>query len=133
MPKKTIGRFEIADFPEIGLNNVPVKIDTGAYTPSIHFEKAEETQDGLAVYFFSQQTAAILIPSYKNSKVRSSNGKLQKRFKIKTQMVFHGKKYRIEFTLAKRNKMRFPVLLGRKFLSGKFVVDTSLKYTSKSF
>lgn len=129
MSKKIIGRFEKADFPEWGFKNLPVKIDTGAYTPSMHFESAEETEGGLAIFFSKNQKVPILSPQYKMVKVRSSNGKLQRRYKVKTRMVFLGKKYRVEFTLAHRNKMRFPVLLGRKFLSGKFLIDTSLKYT----
>lgn len=133
MSKKIIGRFEKADFPEWELVNLPIKIDTGAYTPSIHYESAEETQEGLLIFFSKNQKKPVLSPQYKMVKVRSSNGNLQKRYKVKTQMVFHGKKYRLEFTLARRNKMRFPVLLGRKFLSGKFLIDTSLKNTFTNF
>jgi len=39
---------------------------------------------------------------------------------------------RAEFSLANRGSMRFPVLLGRKLLRNKFVVDVSLKDVSYS-
>ncbi|MEO2061132.1 MAG: peptidase, partial [Mesonia sp.] len=40
--KKTIGRVDKADFPELGLNEIAIKIDTGAYTSSIHCEDIHE-------------------------------------------------------------------------------------------
>ena len=39
MPKKVIGRIDKADFPLLGLFDIDVKIDTGAYTSSIHCHK----------------------------------------------------------------------------------------------
>jgi hypothetical protein len=124
MSYKIIGRSETADFPELGLNQIPVKIDTGAYTSAIHYKNLEE-QEGELLVWFDKQTAPVRFGNFKIAKVRSSNGKLQNRYKIKTQMRFFGKKYRIQMTLAKRTRMRYPVLIGRKFLSKKFLVDPS--------
>ena len=39
MPKKTIGRIDKADFPALDLFDIDIKIDTGAYTSSIHTHK----------------------------------------------------------------------------------------------
>ncbi|MBU2526803.1 MAG: RimK/LysX family protein [Bacteroidetes bacterium] len=124
MTHKIIGRSETADFPELGLSNIPVKIDTGAYTSSIHYINLQEKEGELLVWF-DKLASPIHFKNFKIAKVRSSNGKLQNRYKIKTQMRFFGKKYRIQMTLAKRTRMRFPVLIGRKFLSKKFLVDPS--------
>ncbi|MGB0424358.1 MAG: RimK/LysX family protein, partial [Flavobacteriales bacterium] len=42
---KTIGRNDKADFPEIDLMNISIKIDTGAYTSSMHCHDIKEIED----------------------------------------------------------------------------------------
>jgi hypothetical protein len=137
MTKKLIGRIETADFPDLGLTNVPVKIDTGAYTSSIHYRKIAEKNGKLycefdAVSQNSSPKQTLVFEDYKTTTVKSSNGVLQKRYKIKTTINFFQKKYKISLTLAKRKSMRYPALLGRKFLSGKFIVDSSQLNLSKN-
>lgn len=136
MTKKLIGRIETADFPDLDLSNVPVKIDTGAYTSSIHYRQLSEKNGKLYCEFDdfdkgSFQKDPIVFEDYKTATVKSSNGVLQKRYKIKTTIIFFHKKYKISLTLAKRKSMRYPALLGRKFLSGKFIVDSSQTNLSK--
>jgi hypothetical protein len=46
---------------------------------------------------------------------------------IKTKITIFGKKIRTEFSLANRRKMRYPILLGRKLLNKRFLVDVSQK------
>jgi hypothetical protein len=57
--------------------------------------------------------------------VKSSNGIVENRFLIATEILIFDKKYPIRLTITERGSMKYPVLLGRKFLSNKFVVDTS--------
>ena len=40
MAKKTIGRIDKADFPLLDIYDIDIKIDTGAYTSSMHCHKA---------------------------------------------------------------------------------------------
>ena len=48
--KKIIGRLEKVSFPAFQLHNIDAKIDTGAYTSSIHCKKAKEVVvDGVAI------------------------------------------------------------------------------------
>jgi hypothetical protein len=51
----------------------------------------------------------------------------ENRFSIKTEIFIFGKSYPIDLTLTERGSMKYPVLLGRKFLSKKFIVDTAKK------
>ena len=44
--KKVIGRTDCADFPQLKLKKVSVKIDTGAYTSSLHCNSIEEVEIG---------------------------------------------------------------------------------------
>ncbi len=127
--KKTIiGRSDVADFPEIGLYSIPIKIDSGAYTSSIHCKNVTEIDHVLHCEFYDKSNKLfigkkITFSTYKTTTVKSSNGMSSKRYAIKTKINLFNKTYPITLTLNDRDKMRFPVLIGRKFLSGKFIID----------
>tara|TARA_R110000850_G_scaffold271031_2_gene404677 strand:+ start:70957 stop:71385 length:429 start_codon:yes stop_codon:yes gene_type:complete len=134
--KKTIGRIDKADFPLLDLYEIAVKIDTGAYTSSIHCKDVVEENGFLKCNFLDEEHPdydgkEIIFKEYKTAKVKSSNGIIQTRYKIKTEIILFGEKHSIALTLSDREEMKFPVLLGRTFLNKKFIVDTSL--TNLSF
>ena len=135
MPKRIIiGKKDVVDFPKINLFDVPVKIDSGAYTSSIHCYKMKEIiVDGkpkLECHFLSQkdknhEDGIFVFDKYSQRKVKSSNGISEIRYSIKTKIKLFNEFYTIELTLSKRSGMRFRVLLGRKFLNNKFIIDTT--------
>lgn len=57
--------------------------------------------------------------------VRNSTGQEHIRYRAKLSAVIRGKKVRAYFTLADRSRNNFPVLIGRRTLSGRFLVDPS--------
>jgi len=132
--KKTIGRKDKVDFPQLGLKNIPIKMDTGAYTSAIHCRNIEiRAIDGNEVLFFT-----LLDPShsqYDNKEYASKNfvertmknsfGTSEKRYVIDTSIELFGEKYPIDLSLSDRGEMKFPILIGRRFLMGKFIVDCS--------
>merc|ERR1711879_668266 len=63
-------------------------------------------------------------------KVRSSNGHLQLRYVIRTHIILFGKPYKAEFSLSDRSQMKNPILIGRKLLQDRFIVDVSQKNLS---
>ncbi len=66
---------------------------------------------------------------WKEKFVRSSNGRQQSRCFIKTKIRFaNGGQYLIKVSLTDRSKMKFPVLLGRRLLAGRFLVDVSKRF-----
>lgn len=135
MPKKTIGRTDKADFPSLDLLDIDIKIDTGAYTSSIHCHKVWVDNDELVCLFYDQghpryNGKEFRFKEYTFAKVKSSNGVVQKRYKIKTIIILFEKKYNISLTLSTREDMRFPILIGRKFISRKFIVDVTQKNIS---
>lgn len=67
---------------------------------------------------------------FSEKRIKSSNGIIEERFLIKTKIIIFKKIYTIELSLTERGSMRYPVLLGRKFLTRKFLVDTSRKNLS---
>ena len=131
MAKKVIGRTDKADFPVLGFQDIDVKVDTGAYTSSIHCTNIREEGDVLVCTFFdpthpSYDGRELTFDSYDIAAVKSSNGEIQYRYQVQTKIFIFNKKYSISLTLSSREDMRFPVLLGRKFLTKKFIVDTEL-------
>lgn len=129
--KIVIGRKDIADFPEIGFDQVGVKIDTGAYTSSIHCSKIYVENGTLYCNFFDEKHPEYSLKThafkdFRTIKVKSSNGIAQNRYEIKTKISIFNKNYKISLSLSDRSDMKFPVLLGRKFLNPKFIVDPAL-------
>ncbi len=143
MEKKVIGRTDILDFPRLKLENIEVKIDTGAYSSSIHCRDIKiGRKNGKEVVSF-----ILLDPShekyhgkrfttslFKEKLVKSSNGISEKRYVITSDVLIFGEKHKVELSLTERGEMRFPILIGRKLLMGNFLVDTSktnLSFESK--
>jgi hypothetical protein len=137
--RKIIGRRDKVDLPGLHLADVDVKIDTGAYGNALHCHKMEEIEeDGVKklrfkvldpthleykeMFFYSEE--------YRLKKVKNSGGKSELRYAIKTSILMFGKTYLTEFSLTDRKKMRHPILIGRKFLSSKYLVDVKLKNVS---
>ncbi len=126
--KRNIGRIDKADFPVLNLFDIEVKIDTGAYTSSIHCKNVKVEDNYLKCNFLDEEHPSyhereIIFDEYDVKVVKSSNGQAEARYRIKTEIVLFGKSHAIYLTLSDREEMRFPVLLGRNFLSKKYVVD----------
>ena len=70
----------------------------------------------------------IVFDEYSYRAVRSSNGISEMRYFIKTKIKIENKSYPIQMSLTDRKQKRFKFLLGRKFLSKRFIVDVSQKF-----
>lgn len=135
MSKKIIGRTDIVDFPKLGLFNIDVKIDTGAYTSAIHCSEIIEEDNQLKCIFNSDDhknfgKTEIIFNTFWRTNVKSSNGYKENRYKVKSEVIFFEKTYKINLTLSTRSDMKFPVLIGRQFLKLKFMVDVDLENVS---
>ena len=137
--KRNIGRTDKADFPLLNLFDVDIKIDTGAYTSSIHCTQIKVVDNYLKCNFLDEEhpdyhKKEIVFDKYDVRVVKSSNGQSEARYRILTEIILFGKVYPIFLTLSDRAEMKYPVLLGRKFLTKRFVVDinkTNLSYKLK--
>lgn len=135
MSKKIIGRVDKIDFPKLGLFNINVKIDTGAYTSAIHCSEIIVENQSLRCIFNSDVhqnfgKTEIIFDEFSLTNVKSSNGFKENRYKVKSEVIFFGKTYKINLTLSTRDDMRFPVLIGRQFLRQKFLVDVDVENVS---
>ena len=137
MPQKQlIGRTDIVDFPDLKLFNIAVKIDTGAYTSAIHCASIIEQESQLICTFYSKghpnfNGIKSVFDTFTLTDIKSSNGFKENRYKIKTTVTLFNTTYPINLTLTTRDDMKFPVLLGRQFLSKKFIVDVDV--TNQSY
>ena len=60
--------------------------------------------------------------------MKSSNGISEKRHIVSLKLTIGDHVFESEFTLSNRNRMKNPVLLGRKFLRGHFIVDVNRNF-----
>lgn len=137
--KTVIGRKDKADFEKLNLFGIEVKVDSGAYTSSFHCHRIEKITKGgkemIRCNFLDPghpqyHEREFYFENFKIRNVKSSNGMVEERFSIVTEIKIFNQNYPIELTLTEREEMKHPVLLGRKFLSKKFLVDTSKKNLS---
>ena len=135
-PKLLIGWRELADLPELGLSGLMAKIDTGANTSALHASKLTPItlEDGRPGVRLLIKAADHGLPPYDHllevplvdfRKVRSSNGKSEQRYVIRTQMLIGEWSGLVDFTLTNRKSMRFPILIGRRALRRAFIIDPS--------
>jgi hypothetical protein len=130
--KQIIGMTDIVDFPDLGLFDVRAKVDTGAFTSSLHCKKVRLVQVGLRAklsFWLIDKTGEPARKFYSDEfserMIRNSFGVSEKRYVIKTRIVLFGRTIKAEFTLADRERLKNPVLLGRKLLRNRFIVDVS--------
>ncbi len=129
---KLIGRREYVNFPSLNLTHIEAKIDTGAYTCSIHCKNIQLlTKEGKPLLTFQLQDNEVhTVEHFYKKKIKNSFGEMEERFIIKTVIQIGRKKINTTVSLSDRGNMRYPVLIGRKLLKNKFIVDVNLIYTN---
>ena len=137
--KTVIGRRDRIDLPEMDIKGIRAKIDSGAYGCAIHCSDI-----GIVTAGGKERLGFVLLDPehpqftgtvhyfehFRDKKVKNSGGETEHRYSIVTDVVIFGQKIRTEFSLTDRSRMKYPILLGRKFLRGRFLVDVSLRDVS---
>ena len=129
---RLIGRREFVNIPALGVSNFEAKIDTGAYTSSIHVENLMlATENDKNILYFSLEPSSELLrfEDYGQKKIKNSFGEMEERYVIKVAMHIGKKKIRSTISLSNRDNMRYPVLIGRRLLKGKFLIDVKRIHT----
>lgn len=135
--KVIIGQKELVSIVDLDLYDLDAKVDTGADSNALHCDHIEIHEDQVTFCLVDDIHPAyhnkqFTFPLYKIKKVRSSNGELQLRPSIKVTIEFLNKRYKSVISLTNRADMKFPMLLGKRFLNNRFLVDVSLEYTSNN-
>ncbi|MBN2823934.1 MAG: ATP-dependent zinc protease [Campylobacterales bacterium] len=134
--KKIIGAKESISIIELELFNLDAKVDTGADSNALHCDdiiiKGNFVEFKLLDEIHpSYHGKTMRLPIYRIKRIKSSNGLMQERATIRVTVEFFGKRYKSVISLTDRSDMKYPMLIGRKFMSGRFLVDVSKDYLSK--
>ena len=136
--KRIVGWKENAALPDLNIKNVIAKIDTGANLASIDAADIKIiTRNNVKYVKFKvmkrnntvRKTSALL-EGYK--RIKSSNGDVEKRPYIKTTLLMDGISKRIELTLTDRGPMEYTMLIGRKALGRRWVVNPSISFSTQT-
>ena len=111
--------------------DVPAKIDTGADSSSIWASDINISKDGTLTFKLFGEGSPFYDgkifkrTEYKVAVVRSATGEEQIRYRTHFPTIIAGKKIHILFNLSDRSKNNYPILIGRRSITGKFLVDVS--------
>jgi hypothetical protein len=143
--QRIIGRKDIVSFPQFDLIDVPVKIDSGAYSSSMHCHSIElltiNGKEVLEVVFLDPAIEGYTgkkfrFDSFRRKSVKSSNGIAEVRFFVFGTVRLFNETVETLFSLTERTGLRNPILLGRRLLNKRFLIDSSktncsFKYESR--
>ena len=140
MDKPVIGWREWVSLPELGIDHIKAKIDTGARTSALHAFNIEVYKQG------KQEWARFAIHPYQKNDtdihtctcpvrdlrvITNSGGGREQRVVIETQLALGDLSWAIEITLTNRDEMGFRMLLGRTAIKGRFLVDPGKSFCFK--
>ena len=121
-----IGWRERVRLPDLGIGSFIAKIDTGANYCALHATEIKPSLKGVTFRFQDSETlSADLI---KKVRIASSNGETTARPLICIRIKIGNKLISALVTLIDRSSMKDKMLIGRRFLSGRFIVDSRLQY-----
>ncbi|GHU07855.1 ribosomal protein S6 modification protein [Alphaproteobacteria bacterium] len=124
MFKKTLGQVERVSLPDVGMNDILAKVDTGAYRCRAHCDSARKGRDGMIRFVIAgkEYFAASRVPD--KILTRSITGNEKAEYVVTTSIVVGGKRYDVDTILSNRKEMTYAVIIGRKFLyDNGFIVD----------
>ncbi|HYG04763.1 MAG TPA: RimK/LysX family protein [Chryseosolibacter sp.] len=130
-----LGRYDRLDLPMLGLTNIHAKIDTGAYTCSLHCQLTEVVDGKLNFILLDAEHPEFTglrftFSEFEQRDIKNSFGEVEKRFVIVTSVRIFGEVITTEFSLCNRGQLKFPILIGRKILRERFLIDVTRKNLS---
>lgn len=135
--KPVIGWREWIALPELGVEHLKAKIDTGARSSALHafevetFRRDDEEWVRFLVHPYQRETKTTIQAEARVLEqrwVRSSSGKRDLRPVIRTSLAWNDHVWPIELTLTRRDAMGFRMLLGREAVRRRYVVDAGRSY-----
>ena len=127
-----IGRAEQIQLADYDNQLITAKVDTGADISSIWASNVME-EDGTLSFvlfgsdspYFTGETVRLKHPQYRLTWIANSFGTREQRYVVKLRIRINGRTIKALFSLADRSSKTYPILLGRRLLNKKFLVDVS--------
>lgn len=138
-PLSLLGWREWISLPDLDVDKIHAKVDTGAHTSSLyatHIKVFERDGSEFAKFRVTygkpgqRKFSTTEAPLVGFRKVKSSSGETEERPVIKTSICIMNQCWKSEITLTSRQMMQYPMLLGRACLRKRFVVDPSKSHLS---
>lgn len=138
--KIIVGALELCNLPLLAIENLNIRVDTGAATSSLHvdnideFERGDETWVSFDIHPDIHNVEGIVRREAKVKavrKVKSSTATQERRYLIETKIDMAGMQWDIHLTLTDRSEMTYLMLLGREAMNGRLLVDPSSDYLIK--
>lgn len=132
-----VGAIELCNLPLLAIENLTIRVDTGAATSSLHvdnideFERDKETWVSFDIHPDIHDVDEVVRRESKVKavrKVKSSTATRERRYLIETRIELAGESWEIQLTLTDRSEMTYLMLLGREAMNGKLLVDPSEEY-----
>jgi hypothetical protein len=131
----TAGWREWVRLPDLGVDWVKAKLDTGARSSTIHAFDIAEVPDTDRVRFSihpwqrsDEDAVEVELPVHDRRSVRSSSGHAEERYVVLMDLRMVDRTVTAEVTLSRRDEMGFRMLVGRQALRQGFHVDPSRSY-----
>ena len=130
--KMIVGNLEICDLPDLGINGLEVRVDTGAKTSSLHVDNISKFKrqgrpwlrfDIHPDVYRTEQITICESPLYDVRRIKSSNAATEQRYVIQTRITIGGDSWPIEISLTDRSGMNYLMLLGREGMGDRILVD----------
>jgi hypothetical protein len=120
-----IGWREWVGLPELGVEGIKAKIDTGARTSALHAWNIEPFRVRFEIHPMQRSEARKVICEARaidERMVRNSGGGVERRYIIKTEIRLGESSWPIELALTNRDQMGFRMLLGRTALGRRTLI-----------
>ena len=137
--RPTLGWREWVALPDLGLHAIKAKVDTGARTSALHAFLIEPYTDaGVEMIRFLihpiQRNQDFQVechaPVHDHREVTDSGGHREMRYVVRCDIAVANGSWPIELTLTNRDTMRFRMLLGRRAIEDRFLVDPGASYVN---
>jgi hypothetical protein len=135
-----IGWREWVSLPELNINSIKAKVDTGARTSALHAFALSPFKDG------QQDKIRFDIHPVQNDKtqvitcvadiidlrwVTDSGGHKEERYVIRTPIILGDQSWPIEITLTERDTMLFRMLLGRSAIRKRYLISPGRSFITR--
>jgi len=134
---KILGWREWVSLPDLGIELIKAKVDTGARTSSLHAFSVEEFRHKgkrhvrFGIHPFQKRVDVEVFCEAQvrdQRQVTDSGGHSELRYVIESTLKLGSMSWPVEITLTNRDSMGFRMLLGRTALRNLYLVDPGASY-----